>query len=398
MRNLHNNNYARCCRLTKGSRKTKDSVKINIHHHVELERVRTFFGHTRGDMASLLLGALLISLILFESGTKALSLALWLITTNVVVLITMRFEQGVKRTGVTAENCQRLMRQKFILGGAVSLLYGVSAFLLPDNAAAEYEIYLFLILSTTITNCTLAFAVVANFYLIVAAATLIPFTLHLVIQYVAHPSTLYLLFINGAIIWQALIGHKAKLVSNTAIKVIALQQQLRQKIEQHKQDKVVIQHMAYHDPLTDLGNRRYFQEVFARSLNLAQRNHSKFALLSLDLDDFKPVNDQHGHAIGDALLKAVATRLLAHIRASDFCTRMGGDEFFILVENINDADAAGEIVNKLKNALAQPFDLAELSIQISTSIGCAVYPDEGVTMDDLCLVADKKMYREKRNK
>lgn len=349
-------------------------------------------------MASLLLGALLIAFVLFEGRAQPISIALWLASTILVIGVTVRFEQHVKRGGVTAENCRYLMRQKFILGGAVSLLYGVAAFLLPSNVAAEYNLFMFGILATTVTLCTLAFAVIPNFYLIVAAATLMPFTLHLLTQYVSHPSTLYFLFTNGVLIWQVLMWQKAKLVSTTAIKVITLQQHLHKRIKQHKQDQKVIQHMAYHDTLTELANRRYFEEVFARSLNLASRNHSKFTLLSLDLNDFKPVNDRYGHAMGDALLKAVATRLLANIRTSDFCARMGGDEFSILIENVNDAGIACEVAQQIKHALAQPFVLPEISIQISASIGCATYPDEGITMDDLCLVADRKMYREKVNK
>ncbi|MGB8517055.1 MAG: GGDEF domain-containing protein, partial [Gallionella sp.] len=205
----------------------------------------------------------------------------------------------------------------------------------------------------------------------------------------------YFLMVNSAIIWQAMVYQKAKQVYRTAITALTLRQQLQDEIEEHKQAKESLQHMAHHDALTGIANRRYFEDVFQRTYNLAARNQSKFGLLSLDLNDFKPVNDLYGHAVGDALLKAVTERLVETIRTTDFCARIGGDEFSVLIENVNSEVDILDVTYKLSQALSKPFYLQERVLHISASIGSALYPDEGVTMDALMLVADSKMYRQK---
>jgi diguanylate cyclase (GGDEF)-like protein len=154
-------------------------------------------------------------------------------------------------------------------------------------------------------------------------------------------------------------------------------------------------HQALHDPLTGLPNRRLFQDRLDQLLMAGQRTRSPFALILIDLDDFKEVNDTLGHLQGDSLLAQFAQRLRAHLRAADTVARLGGDEFALLFP---DTDELGTItaMGRLIQLLREPFSLGGTAITIRASMGLALYPDHGTTHDDLFTRADTMLYAVKR--
>lgn len=123
-----------------------------------------------------------------------------------------------------------------------------------------------------------------------------------------------------------------------------------------------IRHLAYHDSLTDLPNRYLFEDRLRLALKYAKRNQRQLGVLFIDLDGFKAVNDTHGHDIGDMLLKAVSDRIASLLRVSDTLSRVGGDEFIVLLPEIADSDDGLHVAGKLLDALAEPFDIAERSL------------------------------------
>ena len=137
-------------------------------------------------------------------------------------------------------------------------------------------------------------------------------------------------------------------------------------------------------------------ESLNRSLALARRQGRRVGLLFLDLDGFKPVNDHWGHSTGDALLQAVAQRLLGSIRESDTLCRQGGDEFVLLVPDVPDLDQLLTLAEKLQTSLQQPYDDLPVGIRIAASIGVACWPDHADDADALLDAADNAMYRAKR--
>jgi diguanylate cyclase (GGDEF)-like protein/PAS domain S-box-containing protein len=155
------------------------------------------------------------------------------------------------------------------------------------------------------------------------------------------------------------------------------------------------QHAAHHDPLTGLPNRLRFTIELDSSLRRAQRHGQKVALLFIDLDGFKAVNDTLGHLAGDQLLRTVAARLREGVRREDAVARWGGDEFTIVLEEVADADAAAEAVRKLHEVIAQPVLLGTQAITVPASIGVALYPDHGSDGEALVRAADEAMYRGK---
>ncbi|HEU0188662.1 MAG TPA: diguanylate cyclase [Gallionella sp.] len=165
----------------------------------------------------------------------------------------------------------------------------------------------------------------------------------------------------------------------------------RKEIEEH------MRHMAQYDGLTHLPNRALFNDRLQQALVAAQRNQERLALMFLDLDKFKPVNDTYGHAVGDLLLKEVALRMQDCLRESDTAARIGGDEFVVLLPTIETEQDAGIVGGKILHALNQPFELAGHRLNISSSIGVAVYPDHGSSEKQLVKSADIAMYHAKKN-
>src|SRR6056297_2463836 len=155
------------------------------------------------------------------------------------------------------------------------------------------------------------------------------------------------------------------------------------------------EHLAGHDPLTGLPNRRLFQDRLTRALARANRRDGHVGLIYVDMDEFKEVNDRHGHAVGDALLRAVATRLHATVREEDTVARLGGDEFAVVLSELTTAADATEVADKLGAALSDPFQHDGIELRVSASIGCAVFPADGTGADDLMRAADAAMYRGK---
>ncbi|MDE2584627.1 MAG: GGDEF domain-containing protein [Betaproteobacteria bacterium] len=153
-----------------------------------------------------------------------------------------------------------------------------------------------------------------------------------------------------------------------------------------------IRHMAQHDLLTDLPNRALFSDRVQQVLARARRNKERFAILVVDLDEFKPVNDHHGHGVGDQLLKEVARRLLLCVRESDTVGRVGGDEFVALLPSLHSEQDAVAVGEKIRHAIAEPFEVGGHRLHISSSIGIAVYPEDGRDEIQLLKRADDAMY------
>ncbi|PSJ43791.1 diguanylate cyclase [Zobellella endophytica] len=157
-----------------------------------------------------------------------------------------------------------------------------------------------------------------------------------------------------------------------------------------------LERMARYDPLTDLPNRTLFLDRLQTALKKAHREQRRLALLYLDLDKFKQVNDTHGHLAGDRLLQEVARRLTGCVRESDTVARLGGDEFVVLLENIQQPEEAEPVARKIEQALAARYELAEAVLHIRPSIGMAIYPDHGDSELELMDHADNAMYQTKK--
>jgi diguanylate cyclase (GGDEF)-like protein/PAS domain S-box-containing protein len=157
-----------------------------------------------------------------------------------------------------------------------------------------------------------------------------------------------------------------------------------------------VEYQAWHDPLTALPNRLLFRDRLNLALAHARRSSRMLAVMYLDLDGFKAVNDSLGHTIGDRLLQATATRLVDSVRAEDTVARMGGDEFTILLPDLNDAAGAATVAQKIIESVSNPVTIDENTLHVTPSIGVAIFPGDGFDADALLKSADHAMYRAKQ--
>jgi diguanylate cyclase (GGDEF)-like protein len=156
-----------------------------------------------------------------------------------------------------------------------------------------------------------------------------------------------------------------------------------------------LQHAAFHDPLTELPNRRYLVEHCEAALAQAKRHNQAVALLLIDLDHFKPINDRHGHDAGDQMLQAIAQRLREHVRAGDAVARLGGDEFAVLICGADAEEHARDIARRLLAELAQPVSYRTERLTVTISIGAALYPQHAHNFTCLYKAADEMLYKVK---
>lgn len=170
-------------------------------------------------------------------------------------------------------------------------------------------------------------------------------------------------------------------------------------LKKEREERVA--HYAYYDPLTNLPNRRFFIEQLEQAITLSKRNKQKMAVLFIDFDKFKKINDQFGHAIGDIYLCEVANLMKSQLRESDIISRFGGDEFVVQLLDIKSKKTALEFIKLLSSEIKLTMIQIEgHQLPVSASIGCAIYPDDGMDAKSLILHADDRMYevKEKKNR
>lgn len=169
--------------------------------------------------------------------------------------------------------------------------------------------------------------------------------------------------------------------------------QLQIEIEEREKIAAELNFLANHDALTGLPSLRLCKDRLDQSLAEARRNHQKSAVMFLDLDGFKEINDRHGHEFGDRVLKTCAERITAEIRETDTVARIGGDEFVIILSSLPESQIARRVASSLIEGISMPLCIDDIDVRVSASIGIALYPQDGVTAEELIRSADKAMYR-----
>jgi len=184
-------------------------------------------------------------------------------------------------------------------------------------------------------------------------------------------------------------------VRDRTIELADANARLSAEIDEREQAERCIRHLAQHDALTDLPNRRLLEERLHQAIEEARACEEIACVMFVDLDRFKTINDSLGHSVGDRVLKAVAERLVQCLRPQDTVSRMGGDEFVLVVPRIGSADGAAEIANRLIETISTPFSIDGQVVRVTPSVGISLYPRDGDSVQALLGSADAAMYRAK---
>ena len=168
-------------------------------------------------------------------------------------------------------------------------------------------------------------------------------------------------------------------------------------VSERKEMELQLENLAHYDSLTGLPNRMLLHDRLEQAIATAERQRQHFALLFIDLDGFKPVNDEHGHGVGDEVLKLVGQRLNMVIRGMDTAARLGGDEFVVILTDIHNRENTERVAEKIIGELSEPYQVAGKTLSISASIGASLYPSDQKVAMDLLRTADEAMYQAKRD-
>ena len=188
---------------------------------------------------------------------------------------------------------------------------------------------------------------------------------------------------------------RSRIAQSQIERLVTRNNRLQQELIQLMHREAQARRLAYHDALTGLPNRTLLEDRFSQAISVAQRHSKMLAMLLIDLDGFKSVNDMLGHATGDKLLCAIAGRLLLSIRGADTACRHGGDEFAIMLPEVENSAMAAAVARKIRAHLSEPHFFDDHEIRITASVGIALYPVDGKNYDQLMRCADGEMYRAK---
>lgn len=289
----------------------------------------------------------------------------------------------------------------FILGTFLSgVSWGIigSPLLLPKDSLQEA--LMVIILAGVCAGSVPAFAPVRR----AALAFLIPAMLPLIIGFITTKDSIYLFL---TLTLSAFFAYLVTLIFKT-------HQIIRDSIQLRFENDDLLKHLsdtksqlelsnlrlkqdATHDPLTHVANRILFETNFQEAIKIAAAEHKILALLYMDLDKFKEVNDKYGHDAGDQLLLIVVARLKNILREQDIVSRLGGDELTIILENIDNVQAIADVAERVCEAIREPIMLKDAAVQIYVSIGISIFPIDGADMNTLLKVADQAMYHVKEH-
>ncbi len=367
-----------------------------LSEQVMLKRVVLFFGNAVGNAAVAMITAVVVAFIMLIAEVDWLALIIWLALLTFFVAVVLMTEVKFDATDLSPENAQKWLLIRMAGGSLVALMYGIAVYLLPENVEAHHVMYLVLILVTIVSLCATGFAVMPAYTYVISLVTILPMLVFLLFQGTAF---YFGLAFNMMIVWGVLIN-KARMVSKSAIQALVTNEKLKTEITNHKKTQKKLDHMVNHDFLTGLPNRKHLLEQLTAMLAHQQRTKADFAVLFLDLDGFKKINDEMGHATGDWVLKNVAQLLKDILSKKQMVARIGGDEFVVLTPVDHDplnADAVSALAEKIKQQLSKPIILpAGQQAQIGVSIGVIQADDAALSAEAMLQAADVAMYQNKK--
>lgn len=355
-----------------------------------------FYGNSVGNVIILLIACFFISMAMDKSGVSSLTIVFWNGITLAAVFGVFVIEFAFKKITLNKFNVSFWLWLRMGFGALITFSFGIVVFLLQPSVSIEYEMYILIIL-VTISSLTIStYAIMLKYSFMVLATTLLPFTIYMFTK----TGFFYSNLAFTVLIIQVVLLIKAVQVSKSAVAVLYLQENLISEIKGHKETKQHLDYLVNHDVLTGLPNRYYLIKTLGKLLDEAKNNNSFISVLYIDLDGFKLVNDNYGHAAGDELLVEVASRLRTQESNQHIVARLGGDEFVIIIHDANATEAiAMQVKFEVIQLLTKEYLIGnKLYNNIGASIGISNLKGQSYTADSLLKEADIAMYQVKKNR
>lgn len=366
-------------------------------------RVQILQRHLYFSIPTSLLSASIIFLGLFRVANSTL---LWSWFTAVLLVSLLRF--GLLCFYFKKPTLSNLHLKLFIIGTTLSaILWGIAgSILMPENDLIHQMLIIIILSGVTAGGLqTLQASPIASLSFV--SFSIIPVCIWLC----AHDSDIYILLSLSMLIYLCFLLMIIKRGYHLLTAALTLRyeklelfkdleisnEKLKTEIIEREKIQTQLQYLASHDALTDLPNRTLLNDLFTHALARAKRYNTKIAVLFVDLDHFKEINDKFGHDVGDELLLQIAKRLKENLRSSDVVARMGGDEFIILMEDVLEKKSIDILIKKIFMQFTKAFVIRNESIAMTPSIGISIYPDDGDNSISLLKKADVALYHAKNS-
>lgn len=368
------------------------SFPANIEEQeVFRQRAFRFFSYSIANMMSLIYGAALIALVLYFYGAETKFIILLFLITSTIAVVLIVVSRHVLRTKPDKSKLTFFLRARVFLGCLIGLMYALAVVLLPDKNIELGIFFLLFIYLVSIAIAIFQYSVIPIYYILYNLSIFLPVTLYLLYKPNEISNLILVMLISGTIVFIS----KGLRVSKNEIKSIEVNLKLQREIAAHVITRQKLREMALYDNLTCIANRYSLEERAAASILKANGNGQHIAFLFIDLNDFKLINDQYGHDIGDKVLIKATQSIKENIRSSDFVARFGGDEFVVMLENYSLDKIKVNLIESIQASLNKNIEIDGITIKLSASIGTSVYPHDGDNLQALLRNADISMYKQK---
>lgn len=368
-----------------------DYLSKDIEQKVELTLLDHVYSQLILGLGSSLICAGIIFIGFYDPTITQIKLNGWFVFFIVVTIartctaLFYRIDQQYKLNNVFWRN---IYFMGSVFGG---ISWGMAAFLLLPTASPSEQTLLVLLLAGVTAGGTALSSAVPSGAIAFLICAIIPFILSLL----AMPTAIFQLFNSSLLLYLGFsiffVMRNHQILRKSILATFKIQELLKT-LELSNQQ---LEHASTHDPLTQVSNRRLFSSIITTAISRAKASNKRFALLYLDLDKFKLINDLYSHEAGDQVLLAVSMRLRKYFRRDDIIARLGGDEFAVIVENVDNRADVKRIADKICQLVAEPVSWHGLQLQVSGSVGIAFYPEDGTDEETLVRCSDAQMYRAK---
>ncbi len=285
------------------------------------------------------------------------------------------------------------LKLRVALGCAIGLMYALAVALLPEKNIEQPILFLLSIYLVSIAIAIFQYSVIPSYYILFNISIFLPLTIFLLSKPNEISAITILLLLSGII----LFTNKGLKVSLSEINSIKVNLKLQTEIAEHVITRQKLSEMALYDNLTKVANQNMFEDSAKSSIRKACDNGYQMALLVIDLNGFKQINDKFGHDIGDKVLIEVADSIRKNIRSSDLVARLGGDEFVVILEHYNLGEIKVNLIESIQRSLNKDIDIEGNIVELRASIGTSIYPHDGDNLKTLLQNADVRMYDQKSN-